>query len=157
MDFLGFLKGENYFLEFLNKKNPPTAGRTGSPDRGCGRDPLGLRCGSASYWPAAADPAAGGVAGRGVGHRVVRPSGGGPHQIRVDRLRPRPRVVSGVPSLPPFPLRYLTAAPVLDKMPKKKGRRRVEVSPAAMVLYAWATGLQGALTRFPRVVGLEGR
>jgi hypothetical protein len=97
------------------------------------------------------------VAGRGVDHRVVRPPGGGPHQIRVDRLRPHPRVVSGVPSLSPLPLRYLTAAPVLDKMPKKKGRRRVEVSPAVMVLYAWAAGLQGAPTRSLRVVGLRGR
>jgi hypothetical protein len=52
------------------------------------------------------------------------------------------------PAFPPLPLRLLTAAPVLDKMPKKKGRRRVEVSPAVMVLYAWAAGLQGAPTRF---------
>jgi hypothetical protein len=43
------------------------------------------------------------VAGRGVGHCVVWPSGGGPHQIRVDRLRPRARVGSGVTRLPPFP------------------------------------------------------
>jgi hypothetical protein len=83
MDFLGFLKEEKDFLEFLNKKKTP-------PLRPAARDPRipdaagiprGLRCGSASHWPAAADPAVGGVAGRGVGHHVARPSGGGPHQI----------------------------------------------------------------------------
>jgi hypothetical protein len=82
MDFLGFLKEENDFLEFLNKKKPPlrlAARDPRIPD--AAGIPRGLRCDSASHWPAGADPAAGGVAGRGVGHRVARPSGGGPHQI----------------------------------------------------------------------------
>jgi hypothetical protein len=107
MDFLGFLEEEKDFLEFLNKRKTP-------PLRPAARDPRipaaagvprGLRCGSASHWPAAADPAAAGVAGRGVGHRVARSSGGGPHQIPWIFLQPCVRVGSNVSRRFPLPSR----------------------------------------------------
>jgi hypothetical protein len=53
MDFLEFFKGNIHFLD-LNNSKPPliSASRTGSPDRGCGRDPCGPRGG----WPATGQP-----------------------------------------------------------------------------------------------------
>jgi hypothetical protein len=106
MDFLGFLEEENDFLEFLNKRTPPLQPAARDPRipdaAGISR---GLRCGSASHWPAAADPGAGGVAGRGVGHRVAWSPGGGPHQIPWIFLRPRVRVGSNVSRRFPLPSR----------------------------------------------------
>jgi hypothetical protein len=126
----------------------------GSPDRGCGRDPCGPRCGVASYWPAAADPAAGGVAGRRVGQRVAwQLVAGRTGSGRIGRGHARvwPLVCLG----PPLSLRISTAAQVLDEKLKKKGRRRVKAWPAAMFHYAWSTGQQGAHTRVRRVAGSE--
>jgi hypothetical protein len=61
MDFLGFLEEENDFLEFLDKrKTPPLQPAARDPRIPAAAGvPRGLRCGSASHWPAAADPAAG--------------------------------------------------------------------------------------------------
>jgi hypothetical protein len=54
MDFLGFLKGENYFLEFLNKRIPP-------PPRLAARDPriadaAGIPAACAAARPATGQP-----------------------------------------------------------------------------------------------------
>jgi hypothetical protein len=83
MDFLGFLEEKRIFLEFLIKRKLP-------PIRPAARDPRipaaagvprGPRWGLAPHWPAAADPAAAGAAGRGVALCVARVRCGGPHRI----------------------------------------------------------------------------
>jgi hypothetical protein len=79
MDFLGFLEEKKDFPGIFNQNktipNRPAARDPRIP--AAARVPRGLRWGEAPHWPAAADPAAAGAAGRGVATRVARVLSGG--------------------------------------------------------------------------------
>jgi hypothetical protein len=91
MDFLGFLEEKRNFLEFLIKRKPfPSDRPHGIPGSQLRPgSPVARGGGLASHWPAAADPAAAGAAGRGVGLCAAGAVRGGPHQIPRICLRPR--------------------------------------------------------------------
>jgi hypothetical protein len=154
MDFLGFLEEEKDFLEFPNnKKNSPLYGRPHGIPGSQLRPGLPVVCAAAR--PATGQPQP--IRRQPVWRAAVQATVW-PCFLVAGRTRSRGSVCGHAhvwarlcPGAPP-PLATTGTPPQCStECPRRRGRRRVGVSPAVMATDAWVAGLQDAPTRDSRV------